>query len=279
MISQRTIAAPIQVEGIALHCGESARAVLEPAPAGTGVVFSVDGVDVPARWDRVVDTQLATTVGSGSSRVRTVEHLLSVVLGLGVDNLRVIVTGSELPILDGCGGQWVSLLRSVGMVDQHEPAPVFQMRHPIEVNDGDRMARMEPYDGFSLDVTIDFDHPSVGRQRLDVVMSPDVYERELAWARTFGFARLVPAMHRMGLGRGGSLDNALVFDDRGPMNEGGLLSPDEPVRHKILDAMGDLCLLGPRITGRLVAERPGHGLIVALIRAIRQQPDAWSIVR
>ena len=279
MMSQRTIAAPVQVEGVALHCGEHARAVLEPAPPGAGVVFSVDGVDVPARWDRVCDTQLATTVGLGASRVRTVEHLLSAVNGLGLDNLRVTVEGGELPILDGCGARWVSLIQSVGMVDQKAPAAVFQMLQAVEVNDGDRMARLEPNDGFSLDVTIDFDHPAVGRQRLDLVMTPGVYERELAWARTFGFARLVPAMQRMGLVRGGSLDNALVFDDRGPMNEGGLLSPDEPVRHKMLDAMGDLCLLGPRIKGRLVAERPGHGLIVGLTRAIQQQPDAWAIVR
>ena len=207
------------------------------------------------------------------------EHLLSVVLGLGVDNLRVTVDGGELPILDGCGARWVSLIQSVGLVDQSVPAAVFQVLQSVEVADGDRMARLEPYDGFSLDVTIDFDHPSVGRQRLELEMNPGVYERDLAWARTFGFARLVPAMQRMGLVRGGSLDNALVFDDRGPMNDGGLLSPDEPVRHKMLDAMGDLCLLGPRITGRLVAARPGHGLIVALIRSIQRQPDAWTIVR
>jgi UDP-3-O-[3-hydroxymyristoyl] N-acetylglucosamine deacetylase len=184
---------------------------------------------------------------------------------------------SEVPILDGCGADWVAQIQSVGIEDQLPPQTIFEVCSPVEVRHGDRFARLEPAAGCQLDLTIDFDHPSVGRQHLAMAMTPTRFCEEIAWARTFGFERHVPAMQRMGLVQGGSLDNAVVFGDQGPLNPGGLRSPDEPVRHKLLDALGDLALLGHPIEGRLVAEMPGHGLIVSLLKAVMDRPECWQV--
>jgi len=277
MKPQCTISAPFEMKGVGLHSGDLVRATLCPAPVDSGVRFEVDGVEIPATVSHVVDTQLATTLGRAGARVRTVEHLLSAVYGLGIDNLRINVEGAEIPVLDGCGSRWSESLRASGIRSQGVPARTLRILRSVEVQHGDRTARLEPDSGFSMDVMIDFDHPSVGQQRLGVRMAPGVFDAELAWARTFGFERLVPAMKRMGLVRGGSLENALVFGEDGPLNEGGVRAPDEPVRHKALDAMGDLALLGHPLEGRLVAERPGHGLIVALVQAVLSSPDSWEI--
>ena len=277
MKPQCTILAPFEVEGVGLHSGTIVRARLSPAPVDSGVVFEANGVEIPATVAHVVDTQLATTLGRDGTRIRTVEHLLSTLYGLGVDNLRIGVEGAEIPALDGCGTRWSTSVRDSGIQTQGAPVRPLRILRAVEVRQGDRMARLEPSTGFSMDLMIDFDHASVGQQRLDVRMGPGVFDAELAWARTFGFERLVPAMQRMGLVRGGSLENALVFGDDGPLNEGGLRASDEPVRHKALDAMGDLALFGHRIEGRLVAERPGHGLIVALVQAVLASPDSWQI--
>lgn len=277
MKPQCTILAPFEVEGVGLHSGAIVRARLSPAPVDSGVIFEANGVEIPATVAHVVDTQLATTLGRDGTRIRTVEHLLSTLYGLGVDNLRIGVEGAEIPALDGCGTRWSASVRDSGIQTQGAPARPLRILRAVEVRQGDRMARLEPSTGFSMDLRIDFDHASVGQQRLDVRMGPGVFDAELAWARTFGFERLVPAMQRMGLVRGGSLENALVFGDDGPLNEGGLRASDEPVRHKALDAMGDLALFGHRIEGRLIAERPGHGLIVALVQAVLASPDSWQI--
>jgi UDP-3-O-[3-hydroxymyristoyl] N-acetylglucosamine deacetylase len=165
----------------------------------------------------------------------------------------------------------------VGIEDQLPPQAIFEVCSPVEVRHGERFARLEPAAGCQLDLTIDFDHPAVGRQHLAMAMNPTRFCEEIAWARTFGFERHVPAMQRMGLVQGGSLDNALVFGDQGPLNPGGLRSPDEPVRHKLLDALGDLALLGHPMEGRLVAELPGHGLIVALLKAVMDRPECWQV--
>lgn len=274
---QTTLGGCLQVEGVALHCGERTRVTLHPAPPSSGVVFVSSGVEIPARVAHVVDTQLATTVGRDGATVRTVEHLLATFRGLGVDNVRVEVEGSEIPILDGCGASWVAQIQSVGIEAQDEPQTVFEVCSPVEVRQGERFARLEPAVGCQLDVTVDFDHPSVGRQHLNLTMNPVRFCEEIAWARTFGFERQVAEMQRMGLGQGGSLDNALVFGDQGPLNPEGLRSPDEPVRHKLFDALGDLALLGHCLQGRLVAEIPGHGLIVSLLKAVMGRPESWRI--
>ncbi len=274
---QTTLGGCLQVEGVALHCGERTRVTLLPGPPNSGVVFVSSGVEIPARVAHVVDTQLATTIGRKGAKVGTVEHLLATFLGLGVDNVRVEVEGPEVPVLDGCGADWVAQIQSVGIETQQMPVAIFEVCSAVEVSDGERFARLEPASGCQLDVTIDFDHPAVGRQHLAMAMNPARFREEIAWARTFGFERHVPAMQRMGLVQGGSLDNALVFGDQGPLNPGGLRSPDEPVRHKLLDALGDLALLGHRLEGRLVAELPGHGLIVSLLKAVMERPECWQV--
>jgi UDP-3-O-[3-hydroxymyristoyl] N-acetylglucosamine deacetylase len=278
MNSQMTLSQAISMSGVALHSGRPVAARLCPAPPNHGVVFVAQGVSIPARVDRVVDTQLATTLGSKGVRVRTVEHLLSTLMGMGIDNLRVEVEGDELPVLDGCCQAWVESLRKAGLCPQDTPRSVMEMVRPVEVVDGERWARIEPAPHLSLDVTIDFDHPCVGRQHLELDLAEDSFEHELAWARTFGFERYVPAMKRMGLVRGGTLENALVFGEHGPINPEGMRQADEPVRHKMMDVLGDLALVGHRVCGRLITERPGHGLIVNLARKVASQTDAWRLV-
>ncbi len=277
MRSQRTLSRSVDIQGVSLHGGDQTRVSLQPADVNTGVVFVCDGVSIPAHVAHVVDTQLATTLGVDGVRVRTVEHLLSTLYGLGIDNLMVFVEGDELPVLDGCGVEWIDHIRRAGIAEQPTKAQRIVVTKTVEVREGERWARLEPSDCTELDVTIDFEHPHVGRQHLSLVLEAETFATELAWARTFGFERLVPAMQRMGLVRGGSLENALVFGDDGPLNEGGLRAFDEPVRHKMLDALGDLSLLGHPVSGRLVAERPGHGIVFQLISKVVEQADAWEI--
>lgn len=267
MTTQTTLSDDIVRAGVALHSGDEVFVRLRPADPNTGIVFSVDGVEIPATLDHVVDTQLATTVGRDSVRVRTIEHLLSACMGLGIDNLCVEVRGGEIPALDGCAAAWVEAFEAAGLRTQGVPRREAVVLRPFHFSDGPRWARLLPAEETTLDVRIDFDHAAIGQQQLSLTLAAGTFARELAWARTFGFERHVPAMRRMGLVRGGSLDNALVFGDDGPLNPGGLKSPDEPVRHKMLDALGDLSLLGARLRGRLETERPGHGVIVALLRA------------
>ena len=277
MRMQRTLGGDVRVEGVALHGGGRVVVHLHPAPMDSGVRFEVGPVVIPASAEHVVDTQLATTLGMGGGSVRTVEHLLATLHGAGIDNVVVSVQGDEIPILDGCGAAWLEHLNQVGFVDQERPVREFVIEKTVEVRDGDRWARIEPATGFELDITIDFDHPSVGKQHLALQFDKHTFASEIAWARTFGFERLVPAMQRLGLVRGGSLDNALVFGSEGPLNEDGVRSADEPVRHKMLDALGDLALLGHPICGRLIAEKPGHGIVFHLLKALLLDSQAWKI--
>jgi len=277
MSHQTTLCGALRRSGIALHSGHPVAVTLMPAPQDHGLVFVANGQEIPAHVDQVVDTQLATTLGHGSVTVRTVEHLLATLVGMGIDNVRIEVEGNELPALDGCGEAWVRAIHEVGLRQQESLKRVVEIVCPIEVTDGDRWARIEPSSQLTLDVTIDFDHASVGRQHLCLDIESGSFERELAWARTFGFERHVPAMQRMGLVRGGTLDNALVFGEDGPLNPGGLKRADEPVRHKMLDVLGDLALLGSSVHGRIVTERPGHGLIVRLIQRVVDQPNSWQV--
>jgi len=277
MSAQTTLCDAFHRSGIALHGGHQVAVEIMPAPENHGLVFVVNGQTIPAHVERVVDTQLATTLGNGQVSVRTVEHLLATLVGMGIDNARIEVEGGELPALDGCGEAWVQSINGVGIRQQDSPKRMVKILRPVEVSDGERWARLEPCSQLALDVTIDFDHPSVGRQHLCLDIEPGSFETELAWARTFGFERHVPAMKRMGLVRGGTLDNALVFGEDGPLNPIGLKRSDEPVRHKMLDVLGDLALLGSAVQGRMVTERPGHGLIVRLIQEVVAQPDSWRV--
>jgi UDP-3-O-[3-hydroxymyristoyl] N-acetylglucosamine deacetylase len=286
MMHQHTIMRRVEIGGIGLHTGAEVRARLCPADPGSGVRFRPmggAGLGLPAHSGHVRNTQLATTLGEGDFSVSTVEHLLATLLGLGIDNLLVEVEGPELPVLDGSGRPWMALLDTAGRQAQASPRRLLRVEKVVEVRQRnrkgpDRVARLLPAKGLSLWARIDFDHPDVGGQEFGLEISPDSFASELGWARTFGFLADVEALHRMGLARGGSLDNAVVFGPDGVMNPEGLRDPTEPVRHKLLDILGDLALVGSRIEGRCEAELPGHGLTHELVGAFLADPSAFSIV-
>jgi len=278
-VRQRTIAEKISCTGIGLHSGAPVHLTLRPGRQDTGIVFlrtdSEAAVEVPARADAVSSTEFATTLGSGASAVATVEHLLAALYGLGIDNVRVELDGPELPIMDGSAASFVFLIRSAGIFQQRAPRRVLRVRRPIEIVDGARRVSVRPGRGLRVGYGIDFQHPAIGRQRLPrFQLGPGAFERELARARTFGFLHEVQALWRAGLGKGGSLDNTVVLDDARVLNPEGLRMPDEFVRHKALDLLGDLALVGLPLEGHIEIERGGHALHQQLIRALLETPGA-----
>lgn len=283
--TQTTLAGPAELSGIGLHGGAIARVRVLPAPADHGRVFYradlPDTPAIPARYDSVVDTRLATTLGAHVAgrdvRVSTVEHLLAAMVGLRIDNARVEVFGPELPIVDGSSAAWLELLIKAGQVDQAAPAQRLIVRRPVEISDGERWGRLSPAPGLRIAATIDFPHPMIGRQSLALPLENGEFGRELAWARTFAFLDQVEAVRAAGLGRGGSLENTIIFDGEGVVNPGGLRAPDEAVRHKVLDLVGDLGLIGARLVGQLETRRPGHCFTIALLRALLADPDAYEL--
>ncbi len=281
-LSQRTIAEKISCTGIGLHSGAPVQLTLHPARAGTGVTFVrtdlAHPVEIPARHDAVTSTNLATTVGRGDATIGTVEHLLSALFALGIDNVRIEVDGPEIPVMDGSAGPFVYLIRTAGRFDQRSERRTLRITQPLEIRDGDRHICIEPGEGFSVDYAVDFSHPAIGRQELNGFVLNDVnYERELARARTFGFLRDVEALWRAGLAQGGNLTNTVVMDDERVLNEAGLRWSDEFVRHKVLDLVGDLALLGMPIHGHVTACRAGHALHQALVQKILATPEAWVV--
>ncbi|MCC6642689.1 MAG: UDP-3-O-acyl-N-acetylglucosamine deacetylase [Deltaproteobacteria bacterium] len=280
---QRTIAEKISCTGIGLHSGAPVQLTLHPARLDTGIVFvrsdAGRGAEIPARIDRVGSTQLATTLGHNGSGVGTVEHLLAALYGLGIDNVRIELDGPEVPVMDGSAAPFVFLIRAAGIFEQRGARRVLRVRRPVEVRDGERMARIDPCRGFRISYHIDFRHPAIGRQDLpDFELSEGSFERELSRARTFGFLHEVEALWRAGLGRGGSLDNTIVLDERQVLNPEGLRMADEFVRHKALDLLGDLALLGLPLEGRVRVVRGGHALHQRLMRALLDTPGATEIV-
>jgi UDP-3-O-[3-hydroxymyristoyl] N-acetylglucosamine deacetylase len=279
-LNQRTIAEKVSCTGIGLHGGAPVHLTLQPARAGSGVVFvrtdTPAPVEIPVHPDFVVDTRMATTLGVGDVRVGTVEHLLAALHGLGIDNVRVELDGPEVPVMDGSAASFVLLVRMAGIFEQRVPRRVLRIREPVEVRDGDRVARIEPGRGFRVSYAVDFDHPVIGRQSLsDMAVTPEVFEREISRARTFGFLRDVEALWRVGLGQGGGLENTVVLDERRVMNREGLRWPDEFVRHKVLDLVGDLALLGRPVEGHLRVSKGGHALHQALVAALLEsEPEA-----
>lgn len=283
MLHQRTVKNIVRGEGIGLHSGETASFSILPAPPDTGIVFVRTDVsprvEIPATTDNVVHTVLATSLGKGGHSIQTVEHLIAALAGIGVDNARVEVDGPEVPILDGSAEQFVELIqRAGGTIAQRVPKRFLVVKRAVTVTDetGEKFARLEPASSFSLSVTIDFDHPIVNRQHFELTLSDTAFLRELAPARTFGFAKDVEKMHAAGLARGGSLDNAVVVDDFSVQNPDGLRYPDEFARHKMLDAVGDLALLGAPIIGRYVAYKGGHALNTKLVSALLEQNRAYE---
>ena len=284
MLKQRTLKTTIKTTGVGLHSGARVELVLRPAAPDTGIVFHrVDlptPVELPADARNVGDTRLSSTLRRDGVSISTVEHVMSALAGLGIDNLHIDVAGPEIPIMDGSAAPFVFLLQSAGIVEQGAKKKFLRIVAPVEARDGDKWARFDPFNGFKLDFTIDFPHPMFGSENRQVVIdfAEHSYVREVARARTFGFMQDVEAMRAAGLGLGGSLQNAVVLDDARVLNAEGLRYDNEFVKHKVLDAIGDLYLLGHPLIGQYTAFKSGHALNNALARALLQRPEAFEFV-
>lgn len=288
MLQQRTLKSLVRAVGVGLHSGQRVDVTLRPAQPDTGIVFRrVDlpiPVDIPVSAEAVTDTRLASTISNGGAKVHTVEHLMSACAGLGLDNLYIDITAEEVPILDGSASSWVFLLQSAGIVFQEAPRRFVKVRRTVEVREGEgdnlKWVRLEPYDGYKLRFEIDFDHRVVSStgQSVEFDLGRGNYSRDIARARTFGFTRDVEMMRANGLSLGGGLDNAIVMDDYRVLNAEGLRYDDEFVKHKMLDAMGDLYLIGKPLLASYSAFRSGHALNNKLLRALLAQPDSFEIV-
>jgi len=288
MIAQRTLKTLTKAVGVGLHSGQRVELTLRPAPADTGIVFRrvdlPEPVDIPVSAAAVSDTRLASTIARGNAKVHTIEHLMSACAGLGIDNLIVDITAEEVPILDGSAASFVYLLQSAGIELQKAPRRFIRVLKPVEVREGEgrklKWARLEPYQGFKLSFEIEFDHPAVTAtgQAVEFDLGSGQYAREIARARTFGFTRDVEMMRANGLALGGGLDNAIVLDDVKVLNADGLRYQDEFVKHKILDAMGDLYIIGKPLLAAYSAFRSGHAMNNQLLRALLSQPGSYEIV-
>ena len=288
MLAQRTLKTLTQAVGVGLHSGQRVELTLRPAPVDTGIVFRrvdlAEPVDIHINALSVTDTRLASTISSGQAKVHTVEHLMSACAGLGIDNLIIDITAEEVPILDGSASSFVFLLQSAGIELQKAPKKFIRVLKTVEVREGQgenvKWAKLEPYDGYRLSFEIEFKHPAVDSTGQQVVfdMGRDVYARDIARARTFGFTKDVEMLRSNGLALGGGLDNAIVMDDYKVLNSDGLRYDDEFVKHKILDAMGDLYVLGKPLLASYSAFRSGHAMNNRLLRELLSRPDAYDIV-
>ena len=288
MIQQRTLKSLTKAVGVGLHSGQRVELTLRPAAPDSGIVFRrVDLADAPeirVSPQAVTETRLASTLSAGGAKVHTVEHLMSACAGLGVDNMYVDITAEEVPILDGSAASFVFLLQNAGIVMQNAARRFVRIKSAVEVREGTgaqaKWARLLPYNGYKLGFEIDFNHPAVDStgQCVEFDLGAGNYAKDIARARTFGFTKDVEMMRANGLAMGGGLDNAIVMDDYKVLNAGGLRYDDEFVKHKILDAMGDLYLLGHPLLAHYEARRSGHALNNALLRALSDQPAAWEMV-
>ena len=282
MLKQRTLKTLVRATGVGLHSGVKVTMILRPAPIDTGIVFRrVDldpPVDLPARPNGVGDTRMASTLQQGEAKLSTIEHLMSALAGLGIDNIYVDVDAPELPIMDGSAAPFVFLLQSGGIEEQNAAKKFIRIKKTVRVEDGDKWAQLDPYEGFRLDFSIIFNHPAVdqtGRQ-VSVDFADNDYIREVARARTFGFMQDIEYMRDHGLALGGSLENAIVMDEYRVLNSDGLRYSDEFVKHKVLDAIGDLYVAGHPILGAFSAFKSGHGLNNKLLRAVLDDASAWE---
>ncbi len=288
MLQQRTLKSLTKAVGVGVHSGQRVELTLRPAPPDTGIVFRRTDLPVPVdiamTAESVTDTRMATTVSSGTAKVSTVEHLMSACAGLGIDNLIVEITAEEVPILDGSAAAFVYLLQTAGIELQKAPRRFIRVTQPVEVREGtgtaEKWARLEPYHGYKLSFDIIFDHPAVDStgQHVEFDLGSDSYTRDIARARTFGFTRDAEMLRANGLGLGGGMDNAILMDDYKVLNAGGLRYDDEFVKHKVLDAMGDMYMLGKPLLASYSAMKSGHALNNKLIRALMLNTEAWEIV-
>lgn len=284
MIRQRTLKNVVRATGVGLHTGEKVYMTLRPAAPDTGIVFRridlPEPVDIRAHALSVGDTRLSSCLGRDAAKVATVEHLMSAFAGLGVDNAYVDLTAGEVPIMDGSAGPFVFLLQSAGVEEQAAAKRFIRIRKTVAVTDGDKSARFEPHNGFKIEFSIDFDHPVFENSAKSVCVdfATTSYIREVSRARTFGFMHEVEWMRGQGLALGGSLDNAIVLDEYRVLNNDGLRYDDEFVKHKVLDAIGDLYLLGHPVIGAFVAHKSGHALNNLLLRRLLEEKEAWEYV-
>ena len=284
MIKQRTLKNVIRATGVGLHTGKKVYLTLRPAAAGTGIVFRRTDLDppvsIPACPENVGDTKLSTTLVKGDVRISTVEHLLSALAGFGVDNACIDLSADEVPIMDGSAGPFVFLIQSAGIEEQNFPKRFLRITRTVRVEDDDKWAMFEPFDGFRVGFTIQFDHPMFNSQNChaEINFSTTSFVKEVSRARTFGFMRDVELLRQRNLILGGSLDNAVVVDDYRVLNEDGLRYQDECVKHKILDVIGDLYLLGHSLIGSFRGYKSGHELNNRLLALLLQQKDAWELV-
>ncbi|WP_144112206.1 UDP-3-O-acyl-N-acetylglucosamine deacetylase [Paraburkholderia sp. BCC1886] len=284
MLKQRTIKSIVKTVGIGVHSGRKVELTLRPAGPDTGIVFTrVDlptPVEIPANTMSIGDTRLASVLQKDGVRVSTIEHLMSACAGLGIDNMYVDVTAEEIPIMDGSASTFVFLIQSVGVEQQNAPKKFIKVIKPVEIVDGDKFARLDPFFGFKLKFTIDFRHPAVDKtgQALEVDFANTSYIRDIARARTFGYAHEVEMLRELGLARGASLDNAIALDEYRILNNDGLRYDDEFVKHKMLDAIGDLYVVGHPLLASYTAYKSGHGLNNLLLRELLAHEDAYEIV-
>ncbi len=284
MIKQRTLKNVIRATGVGLHTGEKVYLTLRPAVPDTGIVFRrVDldtPVEIPATPENVGDTTLSTTLVKDGIRIATIEHLLSALAGLGIDNAYIDLNASEVPIMDGSAGPFVFLIQSAGIQEQNAPKRFIRIKKPVKVDHGDKWVQFKPYDGFKVSFTIDFEHPAFKErhQMAEVDFSTTSFVKEVSRARTFGFMSQIETLRANNLALGGSLDNAIVVDDYRILNEDGLRYVDEFVKHKILDSIGDLYLLGRSLIGAFSGYKSGHALNNKLLRVLLAQEDAWELV-
>ena len=278
--TQKTLRKDIECAGIGLHSGVRVAMRMRPAPPGSGIVFrrlDKDGAEIPARQEYLQRSNLATTLSKNDASIGTVEHILSAAGGLGIDNLIVEVEGAEVPILDGSAAPFIYLMHEAGIRVQQAPRQFIKILEPLRIEEDDKFVAIYPSDRFKISYTIDFEHPLIGEQRQTFVVTPRCFAEQIAPARTFGFLREVEALRRAGFALGGSMENAIVVGNNSILNN-QLRFEDEFVRHKILDAIGDLMLAGAPILGHVVAYRAGHALHAGLVEKIERHAEAWRMV-
>ena len=279
MVKQRTLDHPIRCSGIGLHSGKKIELVLNPADVDTGIVFvrSDLGVEIKGHVDSVVDTRLCTTIGRGEATIATVEHIMSALAGLGIDNARIEVSGAEVPVMDGSASPFIFLIQCAGIVEQDKAKKVLRIKKRVSIEEDDKSCALYPASGFRVAYHLDYDHPLLSDCKVSFDFSRQGYAREVSRARTFGFIHEVEALQKAGLALGGSMDNAVVLDKYGVLNEGGLRYVDECARHKVLDTVGDLFLAGYPIVGAFEGVRSGHAMNCQIVKALLADETAWVI--
>jgi len=279
MIQQRTLNHSIRCSGIGLHSGKKIELILHPADVNTGIVFirSDLGVEIKGHVDSVVDTRLCTTIGQAGAKIATIEHIMSALAGLGVDNARIEVNGAEIPVMDGSASPFIFLIQCAGIVEQPQAKKVLRILKRVAIKDGNKSCALYPSSGFRVSYLLDYPHPLLSNCKVSFDFSRQGYAREVSRARTFGFIHEVEALQKAGLALGGSMDNAVVLDKYGVLNSGGLRYADECARHKVLDTVGDLFLAGYPLVGAFEGERSGHAMNCEIVRSLLADESAWVI--